>query len=389
MWFFKSPEFYFGEGALRYLNQLRGERAFIVTDENIQGLGFVEPIQKQLAENGISSQVFAAVEPDPSLDTVQRGAKVVQAYEPDWIISLGGGSCIDAAKGMWVLYECPDLELEFINPVADIGLGQKARLIAIPTTAGSGSESGYGMVLTDTEEKRKLTLANREIMASVVIVDPSLTAKLPRQITADSGIDVLSHAIEGYSCTFANDFNNGLCLQAAKLVFQYLPRAVTHGNNDEEAREKMANAASIAGLSLGNSTVALGHTLGHSAGAYFRTLPHGRITAIFMPFTIEFTSLSGNSRYQGMAQTLGLQASDERKAAFALASAMRDLMRRIDLPLSLRDAGISPDEFEAALLSIVEHADSDPNIIQSRRIPDTEEIEMLLRYAYEGKSIDF
>ena len=389
MWYFKSPEFYFGEGALRYLYQLRGERAFIVTDDNIQALGFVERIQKQLAESGISSQVFAGVEPDPSLITVLRGVEALRAFEPDWIISLGGGSCIDAAKGMWVLYECPDMELEFLNPLADIGLGQKAKLIAIPTTAGSGSESGYGMVITDTKEKRKLTLANREVMASIVIVDPSLTANLPRKITADSGIDVLSHAIEGYSCTFANDFNDGLCLQAAKLVFQYLPRAVAQGGKDEEAREKMANAASIAGLSLGNSAVALGHTLGHSAGAFFNTVAHGRITALFMPYTIEFTANSGNGRYLGLAQTLGLPASDEKDAAFTLASAMRDLMHRIELPLSLQAAGISLEAFEATLPSIVERADVDPNIIQSRRIPDTEEIELLLRYAYKGKTVDF
>jgi alcohol dehydrogenase class IV len=389
MWYFKSPEFYFGEGALRYLYQLRGERAFIVTDDTIQALGFVERLQEQLAECGISSHVFAEVEPDPSLNTVQRGVKALRAFEPDWIISLGGGSCIDAAKGMWVLYECPDLELEFLDPVADIGLGRKAKLIAIPTTAGSGSESGYGMIITDTEEKRKLTLVNREVMASVVIVDPSLTANLPRKITADSGIDVLSHAIEGYSCTLANDFNDGLCLQAAKLVFQYLPRVVAQGGKDEEAREKMANAASIAGLSLGNSAVALGHSLGHSAGAYFRTVAHGRITAVFIPYTIEFTANSGKGRYLGMAQTLGLPASGEKDAAVNLATAMRDLMRRIELPLSLRDAGVTLEAFEAALPSIVEHADVDPNIIQSRRIPETEEIEMLLRYAYEGRVVDF
>jgi alcohol dehydrogenase class IV len=389
MWYFKSPEFYFGEGSLRYLYQLSGERVFIVTDANVQALGFVERIQKQLAECGISSQVFAEVEPDPSLNTVRRGVEALRAFEPDWIISLGGGSCIDAAKGMWVLYECPDLELESLNPVADMGLGQKAKLIAIPTTAGSGSESGYGMVITDTEEKRKLTLANREVMASIVIVDPSLTANLPRKITADSGIDVLSHAIEGYSCTLANDFNDGLCLQAAKLVFQYLPRAVAQGGKDGEAREKMANAASIAGLSLGNSAVALGHSLGHSAGAFFRTLAHGRITAVFMPYTIEFTANSGSGRYLGMAQALGLPATGEGDAAVSLVRAMRDLMRRIELPLSLQDAGITLEAFEAALPSIVERADVDPNIIQSRRIPDTEEIELLLRCAYEGKTVDF
>ena len=389
MWYFKTPDYYFGQGALRYLHQLRGERAFIVTDQNILELGFVELIQKQLAEANISSQFFAEVEPDPSLQTVHLGAKAMQAYEPDWIIGLGGGSCIDAAKGMWVLYERPDLELEFLDPFADIGLGQKAQLIAIPTTAGSGSESGYAMILTDTEVKRKLSLANREIMASLVIVDPLLSANLPRQVTADTGIDVLNHAIEGYSCTFANDFNDGLALQAAKLVFEYLPRAVADGDKDEEAREKMANAASIAGLSLGNSSVALGHSLGHSAGAYFKELAHGRITALFMPYTIEYTANGGVGRYLELAKGLNLPAADEKEAALSLAAAMRNLMREINLPLSLNDAGITRDEFDALLPSIVDHADVDPNIIQSLRIPETEEIEMLLRCAYDGKSVDF
>ena len=389
MWYFRSPEFYFGQGSLRYLLQLRGERAFIVTDQNILALGFVELIQKQLAEANISSHFFAEVEPDPSLKTVHLGAKAIQAYEPDWIIGLGGGSCIDAAKGMWVLYEQPDLELEFINPIDDIELGKKAKLIAIPTTAGSGSESGYGMILTDIEAKRKLSLANREIMASLVIVDPSLTATLPPLITADTGIDVLNHAIEGYSCTFANDFNDGLALQAAKFVFGYLPRAVANGDNDEEAREKMANAASIAGLSLVNSSVALGHSLGHSAGAYFKELSHGRITALFMPYTIEYTANGGVGRYLELAKGLNLPAADEKEAALSLVSAMRDLMREINLPISLKDAGILRDEFEALLPSIVDHTDVDPNIIQSLRIPEAEEVEMLLRYAYDGKSIDF
>jgi alcohol dehydrogenase class IV len=389
MWYFKIPEYYFGQGALRHLHQLRGERAFIVTDHNILELGFVELIQSHLSKAGIVSHFFAEVEPDPSLETVYRGAKAIRAYEPDWIISLGGGSCTDAAKGMWVLYERPDVDLEFLDPINDIGIGKKARFIAIPTTAGSGSESGFGLVLTDVETNRKLTIVNREIMATLVIVDPLLSANLPTYVTTDTGIDVLNHAIEGYSCTFANDFNDGLALHATKFVFKYLPRAVARGKEDEEAREKMANAASIAGISIGTSAIALGHVLGHSAGAYFKELSHGRITAIFMPYTIEFTANGGMGRYLGLAKTLNLPAADEKEAALSLAAAMRNLMREINLPLSLKDAGIARDEFDALLPSIVDHADVDPNIIQSRRIPETEEVEMLLRYAYDGKSVDF
>lgn len=389
MWFFKCPEFYFGPGSLAHLRELQGDRAFIVTDENIQKLGFVELIQAHLSRAGISSQVFAEVEPDPSLETVHRGAKVMQAYQPDWIIGLGGGSCMDASQAMWILYENPDQGLELLSPWSTIGLRQKARLITIPTTAGSGAESSYAMILTDTEEERKLTLAVREVTPDLAIVDPLLSANLPRQITADSGIDVLSHALEAYSCTWANDFTDGLCLRVARIVFRYLPRAVFYGAKDEEAREKMANAASIAGITLGNSSVALGHAMGHVAGAHFKNIPHGRITAIFVPYTMEFVGNSGEGRYLGMARALNLRATNDKEAAINISAAMRYLMKNIELPTSLKEAGISQADFEAALPSLVEDVEIDANILQSRRMPETEEVERLFRYAYEGTVVDF
>ena len=389
MWFFKCPEYYFGQGALSHLRELQGERAFIVTDGNIQELGFVDLVQTQLSKAGISSHVFAEVEPDPSLETVARGAKAMLAYEPDWIIGLGGGSCMDASQAMWILYENPDQGLELLSPWSRIGVRQKAKLITIPTTAGSGAESSYAMVLTDTVEERKLTLAVREVTPDLAIIDPRFTANLPRGITADTGIDVLSHALEAYSCTWANDFTDGLCLHTARTVFKYLSRAVFNGAQDEEAREKMANAASIAGITLGNSSVALAHAMGHSAGAHFKRIPHGRITAIFVPPTMEYVGNSGDGRYLGMARVLNLRATNHQEAALNIAGAMRYLMKNINLPLSLQEAGISKEEFEAALPELIELVEIDANILQSRRMPETDEIERLFRYAYEGREVDF
>ncbi len=178
MWFFRCPEFSFGEDALSRLATLQGKRAFIVTDENIQQLGFVATVQTQLSLAGIDSQVFTDVEPDPSIQTVKRGAQAMMAFAPDWVIGLGGGSSMDAAKAMWILYEHPDIEPAEINPFDELILRQKARLICIPTTAGTGSESNYGIVLTDTEEKRKLTLGSREVTPDLAIVDPAFTAQL-------------------------------------------------------------------------------------------------------------------------------------------------------------------------------------------------------------------
>lgn len=389
MWFFKCPEFYFGQGALTHLRELHGERAFIVTDNNIQDLGFVDVVKEQLSRASIECHVFAEVEPNPSLETVQRGAEAMLAYQPDWVIGLGGGSCMDAAQAMWILYENPDQGLELLSPWSRVGLRKKAHLITIPTTAGSGAESSYAMVLTDTAEERKLTLAVREVTPDLAIVDPQFSANLPRQITADTGIDVLSHALEAYSCTWANDFTDGLCLQVARIVFKYLSRAVFYGADDEEAREKMANAASIAGITLGNSSVALGHAMGHSAGAHFKDIPHGRITAIFMPATMEFVGNSGEGRYTGMARVLNLRATSHKEAAHNIAEAMRYLMKNINLPLSLQEAGVSLEEFEAILPVLIENVEVDANILQSRRIPESDEIERLFRCTYYGDSVDF
>ena len=389
MWFFKAPECFFGEDALSQLEELTGKRAFIVTDANIQKLGFVEVVEQRLQEAGLETAVFSQVEPDPSLQTVMRGAQGMLDFEPDWVIGLGGGSCMDAAKAMWIVYERPDIDPAAISPLEDLGLRKKARLICIPTTAGTGSESNYAVVLTDTEAQRKLTLGSREATPDMAIVDPYFTMKLPASITADTGIDALSHAIEAFSCTWANDFTDGLCLKAAKMVFDYLPRAAANGGDDDEAREKMANAASIAGIVLGNSQVALAHAMGHSAGAVFKEVPHGRITAVFLPYTIEFVGNSGMGRYEDLSRYLGLSVNGETDAAQLLANAVRDLMKTVNLPVSLQEAGVDEDKLKQHLEMLVEHVEMDTNTLMSRRIPETEEVEQLFHYAFAGKSIDF
>lgn len=389
MWFFRSPEFYFGEDAITRLASLKGKRAYIVTDANIVALGFVGMVQAQLEMAGVETAVFPHVEPDPSLQTVYQGAEAMLAYQPDWVIGLGGGSCMDAAKAMWVLYECPGLDPEAINPFVELGLRQKARLICIPTTAGTGSEGNYGIVLTNLEEKRKLTLGSREATPDIAIVDPAFTMHLPRQLTADTGIDVLTHAVEAYTCQWANDFTDGICLQVVKMVFAYLPRAVAHGATDPEAREKMANAASLAGMVLGNSQVSLAHALGHSAGAIFKHIPHGRITAVFLPYTIEFIANGGNGRFRDIAIALELPARDEMEAAANLSQTIHTLLHQIGQPTSLQEAGIPRIEFEAALPMMVEHVAVDANTLMSRRLPETEEIEKLLWHAYEGNPVNF
>jgi len=388
MWFFSSSEIIFGEDALSWLSGFKGKRAMIVTDQNMVKMCYASRVQDSLAQAGIESRIFADVEPDPCLDTVQRCADAMTEYEPDWIVGLGGGSCMDAAKAAWFMYERPDVELEAINPMQEFGLRAKAHLINIPTTAGSGAEVTAAAVIKDTQAMRKLEMASREIIADYAIIDPSFSAQMPPMLTADTGIDALTHAVEGYSCTWANDFTDGLCLQAARMVFKYLPQAMEPGPEQLAAREKMANAATIAGLGMTNSHIALAHAMGHCLGTIFH-LPHGRVTGLCLPYTIEFNTRGEVGRYLDLVNILGMCAEGEAEAGMIFATAVRELMRRIHLPLSLVEAGVSEVEFRTQLEGICERAMMDTSLVTTRRIPTWDELIKLFEYAYEGRRVDF
>jgi len=387
MWYFNSPLIVFGEDALNELTSIQGKRAFIVTDANIARLGYPERVGEKLQAAGLEYKVFAEVEPDPSLQTVRRGAELMRQYGPDWIVGLGGGSSMDAAKAMWVLYEHPEMVPEEINPVVPLGLRQKARLITIPTTSGTGADVTWAIVLTDTEERRKLALGSRENMADIAIVDPSLVAALPAQIAADTGMDALTHAIEGYTTSWHTDFTDGLCLMATKMVFDYLPRSVADGK-DTEAREKMHNAATIAGLGFGNSLAAMAHAMGHSLGAAFHT-PHGRAVGLVLPYTVEFTADAMAERYADIVRFLGVPVASPQEGPRLLAARIRELAKVIHQPLSLQELGISAQAFEAALPKLVENAENDATLVASARIPDSGEVQRLYRCAFSGTAVDF
>jgi alcohol dehydrogenase class IV len=389
MWFFRSPKIVFGEDALSYLEQVHGKRAFIVTDAMMKSLGFVKRVEDHLNLAEIQTSEFNQVEAEPSLETVRACVDRMRIFEPDWVIGLGGGSCLDASKVAWFLYERPDVDPRAINPVEDFGLRSRAHLIAIPTTAGSGSEVSQAAMIRDHQDRRKLYMASYEIIPDLTIVDPLLSAHMPAQLTADSGIDVLTHAMEGYNNLWSNDFVDGLCLQAIRTVFNSLPRAVECGARDMEARQKMANAATIAGLAIANSNIALAHTLGHSVGGVFEGIPHGRITAIFLPMVIEYNANGGVSRYRDIAAMLCLPAADEIQAAKNLAQAVRGLMKTINLPTSLEQTGILNQEFETHLDAMIERAEVDLGILVARRVPDILDFKRLFRYGYRGIPVDF
>jgi alcohol dehydrogenase class IV len=387
MWFFRSPEIVFGDDALSRLADIQGRRAFIVTDENIVKLGLAERVTAQLDQAGIEYRIFAEVEPDPSLQTVERGAKVMLDYGPDWVIGLGGGSCMDAAKGMWVLYERPDVDPRAIAPFEQYGLRVKARLLTIPTTSGTGAEVTWGIVLTDLENQVKLSLGATENTPDIAIVDPAMVMGMPPRLTADTGMDALTHAVEGYTCTWHNDFSDGLCLKALELIFEYLPVAYADGS-DAGAREKMHNAACLAGLGFINSLASIAHSMGHALGAVFH-IPHGRTVGLMLPYTMEYIAREEPARYAQIARSLGLSAADDAALARALIQAIRDLSRRINFATAIKDLGVAESEFEARLNKLVENAEGDASLVTSPRPASSDDLRRIFRYAYAGKLIDF
>ena len=387
MWYFCSPRVVFGEGALDALDELQGRRALVVTDATLVELGLVERVQAHLHAAGVEVSVYAGVEPDPSVRTVRQGTQVAQEVQPDWIVGLGGGSPMDAAKAIWVLYERPDLEPAAINPFIDLGLRQKARLITIPTTSGTGAEVTWAIVLTDTKEGRKMGLGNRENVADMAIVDPVMAAGMPPQLTADTGLDALTHAIEAYTCTWHTDLTDGLCIHAIRLILQHLPRAVADGS-DMQAREKMHNAATCAGLGFGNAMASLAHAMGHVLGAVFH-VPHGRAVALFMPYTVEFAARQAPRRFTELASLFGCSAAEEERAAWSLAGGIRDLCRQVGNPTCVAQAGIERAAYEGQLEKMVDDAFNDTQIVTAARVPSYDELHQLFLYAYEGRPVDF
>ena len=387
MWYFTSPQIIFGEGALSAIDDLKGQRALIVTDGTLVELGLVNVVTAHLDRAGIAYSVFDRVEPDPSLDTVRAGSVVARDYQPDWIIGLGGGSAMDAAKAIWVLYEHPELDPAEINPIVELGLRKKARLITIPTTSGTGAEVTWAIVLTDTASGRKLGLGNRENTADIAIVDPSLAVGMPRQLTIDTGLDALTHAIEGYTCTWHTDLTDGICLQAARLVLEYLPRVAADGQ-DLEARERMHNAATLAGLGFGNALASMAHAAGHAMGARFH-VPHGRAVGIMLPYTVEYIAAEAPERFADVAVTVGLEAGAPRAYARALANHLRSFSRGLRQAISVAEMGIGWADYEASLEQLVDDAFNDASIMTAARSPSYDELRSFFEYAYRGDPIDF
>jgi len=387
MWWFQSPKIAFGEDALEVLKDLKGKRAFIITDNTIRSLGYVDIVSNYLKEAGMTVGVFSGVESEPSIENIMEGAKLVTEYAPDWIIGLGGGSCMDAAKTMWALYERPDIKLEEISPLVELGLRKKARLVCIPTTSGTGSEASWAAVITNKKEHLKMELASRELYPDLSIVDPKLPVGVPKRVAADAGIDVLITAVEAYINQWKNDFSDALAIKSTQLFFKYFLRSYEN-ENDQEAKEKMHNAATIAGLAFSNSQAGVAHALGHSFGAAFK-ISHGRATGVFFPYSIEFGVKEAGERYAEIAKAIGIEAHSVEAAVKKLVETIRVLMKKIGEPLTVKEMGIKWEDYSQKLDELVAKAEMSTCNFVNPRVASSEELKKLFTYAFEGKTIDF
>lgn len=309
LWFRVPEKIYFKYGclamALNELKDMKKKRAFIVTDRVLYKLGYVEKIEKILEEIGIEFKVFFDVESDPTLKTAKKGAEDMKSFKPDTIIALGGGSPMDAAKIMWIMYEHPDVKFEDLTMrFMDIRkrvykfpkMGEKAMMVAIPTTAGTGSEVTPFAVITDENTGIKYPLADYELTPDMAIIDAELMLNIPKELTAASGIDALTHGIESYVSVLASEYTNGLALEAIRLVFKYLPHAYNEGSNNIKAREKMAHASTMAGMAFANSFLGVCHSMAHKLGA-MHNLSHGLSNALLINEVIKFNAVD-NPRKQ-------------------------------------------------------------------------------------------
>lgn len=375
-----------GEGASEYLERIEGRKALIVTGKTVRKVGFTDKIARHLKKAEIEVEFFE-VEPEPSVETVVRGANVAKSFSPDLIIGLGGGSNMDAAKAIWVLYERPDIEVASINPFIKLGLRRKARLICIPTTSGSGSEASWATVITSPADERKLELANKELVPDIAIIDPEFPMIMPQKLVAETGFDALTHAIEAYVSPLGNDFSDALAMKAIKTIFNYLKRSYMD-TRDKEAREKMHIAATMAGMAFTNSEVGIAHALGHVTGGVLH-VPHGRAMAIILPYSIEYNARVTKQKYVEIAKAVGIKARTDDEAVKKLVRKVVQLRRELELPSSFKEAGISKEEFEKKLDDLANKATKSVVLRGNPRPLSLEEAKKLFTYMYKGKSVDF
>lgn len=410
LWFRVPSQVYFKYGNMALsLQELAGrKRAFVVTDQALFDLGYAEKVTGQLDKIGIECEVFFDVKPDPDLTTVRKGLGLLNSFKPDVIVALGGGSAIDAAKIMWLMYENPevrfeDLSMRFMDirkrVVRFPKTGRKALMVAIPTTSGTGSEVTPFAVITDDAQGVKYPIADYELTPDIAIVDPELVLSMPKGLTAASGIDAITHALEALAATTASEYTNGLAIEALRLLFKYLPISYREGGKNAKAREKVHYAATIAGMAFANAFLGLCHSMAHKLGSAYH-IPHGVANGILIPHIIlynmtsvprkqaafpQYTHPMAKERYARMADYLGFGGDSLNEKVEHLVEALRAMLVELDLPLTIQDAGVNEADFLENLDALCELAFDDQCTGNNPRYPLISEIRELYLRAYYGK----
>ncbi|MGL5822014.1 MAG: bifunctional acetaldehyde-CoA/alcohol dehydrogenase [Sarcina sp.] len=412
LWYRVPEKIYFKPGslgvALRELGELNKKKVFVVTDRVLADLGYVDHITNVLEDLNIDFRIFSDVTPDPTLACARKGAELMKGYQPDTIIALGGGSPMDAAKIMWVLYEHPevhfeDLAMRFMDIRKRVykfpTMGEKAMMIAVPTSAGTGSEVTPFAVITDEKTGMKYPLADYELTPDMAIIDSELMMNMPKGLTAASGIDALTHALESYVSVLASEFTNGQALEAIRLIFKYLPDAYNNGQQDSKAREKMAHASAMAGMAFANTFLGVCHSMAHKLGAQHH-IAHGVANALLINQVIKFNAVdnprkqaafpqykypNAKWRYARIADYLGLGGKTEDQKVANLMDAIDELKNKVGIPKSIADCGISKEDFYATLDEMSEEAFDDQCTGANPRYPLISEIKQMYINVYEGK----
>ncbi len=410
-WVKLPPKLYFEKNSIRYLRDMKEmEKAMIVTDRGMYNLGYVAKIEDVIRRrrNKVDLELFFDVEPDPSIDTVNEGVELMRKFQPDVIIALGGGSSMDAAKVMWLMYEHPEVNFDDIKQkFMDIRkrafkfpeLGKKAKLICIPTTSGTGSEVTPFAVITDKAANKKYPLTDYSLTPTVAIIDPEFAMSMPASIAADTGVDVLTHAVEAYVSILASDFTDGLAKQAVKLVFDYLERSVKNGKNDPEAREKMHNAGTIAGMAFANAFLGMNHSLAHKIGGEWH-VPHGRTNGILLPHVIRYNgtiptklniwpkieNYKADVKYMELAQLIGLNPKTPAEGVEMFADACEELCKKVGVAANIQSQGIDKEAWEESVHRMAMNAYEDQCTPANPRMPMVHDMEAILRLIYDYES---
>ena len=399
MWHFYSPNIIYGEDALEYIEKIKGIKCFIVTDKNLEELGYLKILTDKLNKFSKNFITFTDVVPDPHEEDIIKGKAKCNEYGPDLIIALGGGSVIDSAKAIWAMYEYPEYTLDDINAFNDnlYDFANKAKMIAIPTTSGTGAETTWALVISRFENGvwRKIGTNHASLVPTYAIVDPIFPKGMPQKLTVNTAFDALAQAIEGYSSSWRNEFSDAIGLKTIELIFKYLP-VVFEDENNLKARDFLHQAASMSGLAYGNSQVHLAHTMGHSWAAVFHT-HHGQAVGLFLPYIIQFClNASGETNdairfCSDMAKKLGWAKweDDEKKAAFIVCERIREFQKEVDFISNLKDLGVEKEDFEKNLEKLVSLCFQDVCGVMAPRTPTKEEFIKLYTYAYDGKNVDF